>query len=49
MERDYEKMTEQEALDILRKEWQDYEKQTEQNRKDGMSMVQWLSVLESFA
>ena len=49
MEQNYSKMTEQEALEILRKEWPEYEKQTAQNLKDGMSMVDWLSTLESFA
>ena len=41
-------MTEQEALEILHEEWPEYNRQTEQNLKDGDSMVQWLSTLESF-
>ena len=49
MIRDYSKMTEQEALEILKKEWPEYSRQTEQNLKDGKSLVEWLSVLESFA
>lgn len=49
MIRDYSKMTEREALEILQKEWPEYNQQTEQNQKDGCSLVEWLSVLESFA
>lgn len=49
MQMDYSKMTEQEALEILHKEWPEYNRQTEQNLKDGVSMVKWLSTLESFA
>ena len=49
MDRDYSKMTEQEALEILRKEWQDYSKVTEKRLAEGKSMVEWLSILESFA
>lgn len=49
MERDYKKMTEQEALEILNRDWPEYSKATEQTIKDGDSLVQWLSVLESFA
>lgn len=46
---DYSKMTEQEALEILRKEWPEYNKATDQTLKDGDSLIQWLSILESFA
>ena len=46
---DYSKMTEQEALDILQKEWPEYSQITEKRMKEGKSMVQWLSTLESFA
>lgn len=49
MQRDYTKMTEQEALEILRKEWPEYNPETNQALKDGDSMVKWLSTLESFA
>ena len=49
MQRDYNKMTEQEALEILRKEWPEYDRTTDQMLKDGKSMVEWLSILESFA
>ena len=49
MQRDYSKMTEQEALEILRKEWPEYNAQTEQNIKDGSNLVEWLLILESFA
>ena len=48
MDRDYSKMTEQEALEILQREWPEYSRQTEQNLKDGNSLVEWLSILESF-
>ena len=48
-ERNYDKMTEEEALEILRKEWPDYSEETEQMLKDGChGMVEWLSVLDSF-
>lgn len=46
---DYSKMTEQEALDILQKEWPEYSQITEKRMEEGKSMVQWLSILESFA
>ncbi len=47
-ERNYDKMTEEEALEILRKEWPDYSERTEQALKAGCDMVEWLSVLDSF-
>ena len=43
------KMTEQEALEILRRDWPEWDKTTDMKMKDGDSMVQWLSILESFA
>ena len=46
---DYSKMTEQEALDILRRDWPEYNKATDQTLADGESLVKWLSTLESFA
>lgn len=49
MERDYSRMTEQEALEILNRDWKDYSRETEQMKKDGRNMVEWLSILESFA
>ena len=49
MERDYKKRTEQEALEILNRDWPEYSKTTEKRLKDGESMVEWLSILESFA
>ena len=49
MERDYSRMTEQEALEILTNEWPEYSKATDMRRADGKSMVEWLSILESFA
>ena len=45
-ERNYDKMTEEEALEILRKEWPDYSEWTEQALKGGYNMVEWLSVLD---
>lgn len=47
-ERNYDKMTEEEALKILRKEWPDYSEWTEKMLKGGYNMVEWLSVLDSF-
>lgn len=47
-ERNYDKMTEEEALEILRKEWPDYSEKTERLLKLGRNMVEWLSVLDSF-
>ena len=49
MQRDYKKMTEEEALEILKRDWPEYNRETEQTAKDGESLVQWLSILESFA
>ena len=49
MERDYSRMTEQEALEILTNEWPEYNKATEMKLADGENMVEWLSILESFA
>ena len=49
MDRDYSKMTEQEALEILRKEWPEYNTTTEMVLSEGDSLVDWLSTLESFA
>ena len=49
MDRDCSQITEQEALEILRKEWPEYNKATDQTLKDGDSLIQWLSILESFA
>ena len=43
------KMTEQEALEILRRDWAEYNSATEKRMKDGHSMVEWLETLESFA
>lgn len=43
------KMTEQEALEILRRDWPEYNKATDQTIKDGGSLVDWLETLESFA
>lgn len=48
MDRDYSQITEQEALEILRKEWPEYNKATNQVLKDGDSVIEWLSTLESF-
>ncbi len=48
MQRDYSKMTEEEALEILHRDWPEYDRQTKANLEDGDSMVQWLSILESF-
>ena len=44
-----QKMTEQQALEILRKEWPEYNEATDMSLKEGKSMVEWLSILESFA
>lgn len=49
MQRDYSKMTEQEALEVLRAEWPEYNAETEMMQKDGDSLIEWLSILESFA
>ena len=49
MQRDYSKMTEEEALEILRRDWPEYNRSTDQELKEGGSMVKWLSILESFA
>lgn len=49
MQRNYSKMTEQEALEILNRDWPEYKEETKQTMKDGDSLVKWLSVLESFA
>ena len=43
------KMTEREALEILRRDWPEYNKTTEKRLKDGHSMVDWLETLESLA
>ena len=43
------KMTEQEALEILCRDWPEYNKETDQTIKDGDSLVEWLGILESFA
>ena len=43
------KMTEQEALEILRRDWPEDNKATEQTIRDGGSLVDWLETLESFA
>lgn len=43
------KVTEQEALEILRRDWPEYNKATDQAIKDGGSLVEWLGILESFA
>ena len=43
------KMTEQEALEILRRDWPEDNKATERTIKDGGSLVDWLETLESFA
>jgi len=42
-------MTEEQALEILRKEWPEYNDATDMKLKDRESMVEWLSILESFA
>ena len=49
MELDYKNMTEQEALEILHRDWPEYNKETDQTIKDGDSLVEWLGTLESFA
>lgn len=49
MELDYKNMTEKEALEILHRDWPEYNKATDQTIKDGGSLVEWLSTLESFA
>ena len=49
MQMDYSKMTEQEALEILRRDWPEYNQATEMKLAEGNSMVEWLSILESFA
>ena len=46
---DYENMTEEQALEILRRDWPEYNGATEMNLQEGKSMVEWLSILESFA
>ena len=46
---DYENMTEEHVLEILRRDWPDYNKITDRRLKEGKSMVEWLSILESFA
>ena len=43
------KMTEQQALEILRKEWPEYNKATDMVIEEGGSLVEWLQTLESFA
>lgn len=43
------KMTEQQALEILRKEWPEYNDVTDMTIKEGDSLVELLSMLESFA
>jgi hypothetical protein len=48
MPRDYSKLTERETLEILQKEWPEFIRQSEQNKQDGYSLVEWLSILESF-
>ena len=48
MQWDYSKMTEEEALEILRRDWPEYNRSTDQELKEGGSMVKWLSILESF-
>ena len=42
-------LTEEQALETLRKDWPEYNKATEMKLKEGQSMVEWLSTLESFA
>lgn len=49
MQRDYSKMTEQEALEILCREWPEYNRATDLVIQEGDSLVDWLSILESFA
>ncbi len=49
MQWDYSKMTEEEALEILRRDWPEYNQETDRGLKEGRSMVKWLSILESFA
>ena len=49
MQLDYKNMTEEEAMEILHRDWPEYERETEQTIKDGDSLVEWLSILESFA
>ena len=49
MQWDYSKMTEEEALEILRRDWPEYNRETDRSLKEGRSMVKWLSILESFA
>lgn len=49
MDYNYKEMSEEEALEILHKEWPEWDEQTEINRQDGSSLVHWLSILESFA
>ncbi len=49
MQTDDSKLTEQGALEILRREWPEYDMGTDQMLQDGESMVKWLSILESFA
>ena len=39
-ERNYDKMTEEEALEILHKEWPDYSEWTEKMLKGGYDMVE---------
>ena len=48
MDKDYSKMTEQEALEILQKEWPEYNATTQGFIEEGKSLVEWLSILESF-
>ena len=48
MQTDYSKLSEQEALEVLRREWPEYNHATDQKLQDGISMVEWLNTLESF-
>ena len=43
------KMTEEQALEILRRDWPEYDKTTDLMIKEGRSLVKWLGTLESFA
>ena len=43
-----DRMTEQEALEIIKAEYPEFTKHAEQSIKDGESVVQLLSMLESF-
>ena len=49
MPRENRNLTEEQALEILRRDWPEYDKTTDLMIKEGRSLVKWLGTLESFA